>query len=109
LISLGNIKLFLDDQESARKLFNQSPELSESLNDAWRKANAYYYLGWDHSDFQRMFANWDKAIQLYSEVGDQIALANLLGVIGQFRVTHGEFELGEKYLDEALQLWQANI
>lgn len=55
-----------------------------------------------------MFANWDKAIQLYREVGDQIALANLLGVMGQFRITHGKFELGEKYLDEALQLWQVN-
>ena len=49
-----------------------------------------------------------KALALYRKTGDQIALANLLGVIGQFRVLNGEIDLAEPYLDEAMQLWKSN-
>src|SRR6185503_5797411 len=41
-------------------------------------------------------------------VGDQIALANLLGLMGQFKVLNGELEQGEKYQEEAMRLWQSN-
>jgi tetratricopeptide (TPR) repeat protein len=48
------------------------------------------------------------AIQLYREVGDQISLANLLSLLAQFRVLNGDIEIGEKYLDESMHLWQSN-
>jgi non-specific serine/threonine protein kinase len=51
---------------------------------------------------------WEKALFLYRKVGDQLSLANMLGVLGQYRVLNGDFELGEKYLDDALVLWQSN-
>ena len=28
--------------------------------------------------------------------------------MGQFKVVHGELEQGEKYLEEALRLWETN-
>ena len=58
--------------------------------------------------YDRMFARWEKAISLFREVGDQVSLANVLGWLGQFRVLNGDFELAETYLDEGMQLWQAN-
>jgi predicted ATPase/DNA-binding SARP family transcriptional activator len=108
LLSLGNIKQFLDEPDVALEFLHQSLELAQSLNDPWREANAYYFLGWDRRDFQRSLVYWKKALDLYRTVGDQIALANLLGMLGQFLVLDGDIELGEKHLDEALLLWQSN-
>jgi predicted ATPase/DNA-binding SARP family transcriptional activator len=108
LILMGSIEQFYDDPRASRRLLTQAIKLAISLNDPWREANAYYMLGWDHSDYQRKFAHWERSIHLFREVGDQIALANLLGLTGQFRVLNGEFELAEKYLDEAMQLWETN-
>lgn len=108
LILMGSIEQFYDNPKASHRLLTQAIKLATSLNDLWREANAYYMLGWDHSDYQRKFAHWERSIRLFREVGDQIALANLLGLTGQFRVLNGEFELAEKYLDEAMQLWETN-
>jgi tetratricopeptide (TPR) repeat protein len=108
LVSLGNIKQFLYEPDSALKLFQQSLTLAHSLNDPWREANAYFFLGWDRRDFQGAMSFWEKALSLYRKTGDQIAVANLLGMLGQFRVLNGDIELGETYIDEALLLWKTN-
>jgi predicted ATPase/DNA-binding SARP family transcriptional activator len=108
LVLMGNMEQFTDDLEAANKMFDQALKLSEELNDPWRIGIVYYYRGWDNSDYGIKFANWDKAISLFRQVGDKVNLANLLGLTGQFRVMNGEIEMGEKYLDEALQLWEAN-
>ena len=108
LVLMGNMEQFTDDLDAANKMFDQALELSEELNDPWRQATVYYYRGWDNSDHGTKFANWDKAISLFRQIGDKISLANLLGLTGQFRVMNGDIELGEKYLDEALQMWEAN-
>ena len=108
LISLENMYQFKDDIETALRLGGQALTLAEVLDDRWRQANALLYLGWNYHDLEQRFGYWEKAIHLYREVGDQITLANLLGLLGQFRVLHGDLELGEKYVDEALRLWQAN-
>jgi predicted ATPase/DNA-binding SARP family transcriptional activator len=108
LISLGNIKQFQDDPDGALEFLRQALELAKSLNDPWREANAYYFLGWDRSNFQRTLEYWEKASGLYRQVGDQITLANLVSALGQFLVLNGDLELGEKYLDEAMLLWQSN-
>jgi len=108
LISLENMYQFKDEIETSLEIGNQALELAQSLGDRWRHANALLYLGWGYHDLEKRFGYWEKAIQLYREVGDQITLANLLGLLGQFRVLHGDFELGEKCVDEALRLWQAN-
>lgn len=108
LLSLGNIEQFLERWDLAVDLIHRSLVLAQSLDDPWREANAYYYLGWDRRNFERGMSYWEKALRLYRKVGDQIALANLLGVLGQFRVLNGEIESGEKYLDEAMLLWQSN-
>jgi len=108
LVSLGNIKQFQDDPDGALETLRQALELAKSLNDPWREANAYYFLGWDRRNFQRTLEYWEKASDLYRQVGDQITLANLVGTLGQFLVLDGDIELGEKYLDEAMLLWQSN-
>ncbi|HMD80882.1 MAG TPA: tetratricopeptide repeat protein, partial [Anaerolineales bacterium] len=108
LISVENMHQFRDEIEISVEIGKQTVALAQSLGDRWRLANAYLYLGWGYHDLGQRFGYWEKAIQLYREVGDQILLANLLGLMGQFRVLNGEFELGEKFVDEALRLWEAN-
>jgi predicted ATPase/DNA-binding SARP family transcriptional activator len=108
LILMGNLEQFSDDLAAANKMFDQALQLSKEQNDSWRIATVYYYRGWDNSDYRLKFANWEKAISMFRQIGDKISLANLLGLTGQFRVLNGEIELGEKYLDEALQMWEAN-
>ncbi len=108
LISLENMYQFKDDIGTALRLGRQALALAEALGDRWRQANALLYLGWNYHNLEQRFRYWEKAIHFYREVGDQITLANLLGLLGQFRVLHGDFELGERCVDEALRLWQAN-
>ncbi len=108
LISLENMYQFKDEIETSLEIGKQALSLAQSLGDRWREANALLYLGWCYHDLEQRFGYWERAIPLFREVGDQITLANLLGLLGQFRVLHGDFELGEKCVDEALRLWQAN-
>ena len=108
LVSLANIWQFLDDPDFASEFLHQSLDIALSLNDPWREANVYYFLGWHRRDFQRTLMHWEKAVSLYRQAGDQIALANLLSLLGQFRILDGDIEVGEKLLDEAMVLWEAN-
>jgi tetratricopeptide (TPR) repeat protein len=108
LTSLANIRQFLDEPDAAVELLKESLVLAQSLNDPWREANVYFFLGWDRRDFQKSISYWEKSVLLYRQAGDQIALANVLGILGQFRVLNGDLELGEQYLDESVLLWEAN-
>ena len=108
LILLENILQFKDQMDASIETGNRALALAQSLGDLWREANSLNYLGWGYTDADRRFAYWKKAIALYRKVGDQISLANLLGLMGQFLVLGGDIELGEKYLDEAMELWQSN-
>jgi predicted ATPase/DNA-binding SARP family transcriptional activator len=108
LISLANIDQFVNDLDSGTKRLHRALDLSQALGDRWRQAVALGFLGWDRRDQQQAFANWEKAIQLYREVGDQIYLANLLSLLAQFRVLNGDIQVGEKYLDESILLWHSN-
>jgi tetratricopeptide (TPR) repeat protein len=108
LVSLANIDQFMDELERGTKLLHQALALSRALDDPWRQANVFKFLGWDRRDTQQAFQYWEKAIHLYREVGDQLSLANLLGLLGQFQVLNGDIDVGEKHLDEAMFLWQSN-
>ncbi len=87
------------------KLYQQALTLSQSLGDIWRQAKVNYFLGFDHSDYQRSFAYWEKAVVLFSEAGDQRSQANLLCWIALYRALNGDIELAQKYLDEATMLF----
>lgn len=108
LISLANTDQFTDALESGTNRLHQAFSLAKTLGDTWRQAVALGFLGWDRRDAPRAFKHWEKAIELYREVGDQISLANLLSLLAQFRILYGDIELGEKYLDESIRLWEAN-
>jgi predicted ATPase/DNA-binding SARP family transcriptional activator len=108
LISLENILQFKDKMEASIELGEEALVLSQSIGDLWREANSLNYLGWGYSNFERRLPYWKRAITLYRQVGDQINLANLLGLLGQFQVLNGDIELAEKNLTEAMQLWQSN-
>jgi len=108
LVSLENMFQFKDDIATALEIGKQAVTLAQSLGDRWRLANAFLYLGWNYHDLPQRFVYWEKAIALYREVGDQLTLANLLGLYGQFLVLHGDFELGEQCVEEALRLWETN-
>jgi tetratricopeptide (TPR) repeat protein len=108
LVSLANIWQFLDDPDSALELLHQSLALARSLNDPWREANVYHLLGWHRRDSRRTVMYWEKAVSLYRETDDEIALADLLSLLGQFRILEGDIAQGKKLLDEAIVLWEAN-
>lgn len=108
LVSLANIGQFVDDLEGSTKLLHQALTLAQALGDTWRQAVVLGFLGWDRRDVQQAFRNWEMAIQLYREVGDQISLANLLSLLAQFRILNGDLEIGEKHLAESMLLWQSN-
>lgn len=108
LISLGNIFQFKDDLKTADEIEKMALEKARSLGDVWREAKALNFIGWGYSEPGLKFSYWKEAIRLYRITGDQTELANLLAVFGQFKVTHGEIEEGDAYLDEAQQLWRSN-
>jgi predicted ATPase/DNA-binding XRE family transcriptional regulator len=105
LIILGVSYFIPGDQVKGIKYYQQALTLSQSLGDIWRQAKVYYLLGWDHSDFQRAFAYWEKAVVLFNEAGDQRSQVNLLGVLALYRVLNGDIELAQKYLDKAMMLF----
>lgn len=108
LVSLANIDQFMDDLDGGTKRLHQALAIAEALDDTWRQAVVLGFLGWDRRDAGQAFRNWEKAIELYREVGDQISLANLLSLLAQFRILNGDIEIGEKLLDESMRLWQSN-
>jgi tetratricopeptide (TPR) repeat protein len=108
LVSLANIDQFTDALGSGTNLLHQALDLAQTLGDTWRQAVVLGFLGWDRRDVGQAFKHWEKAIELYREVGDQIAVANLLSLLAQFRILYGDIELGEKYLDESMRLWESN-
>lgn len=105
LTLLGATYLFLGDRAEGVKLFEQALTFSQSVGDIWRQAKVYYFLGWDHSDSQRTFANWEKAVDLFSEAGDQSSQANLLCEFALYRALNGDIELAQKHLDKATMLF----
>ena len=108
LISLANIDQFTKELSSGTERLHQALDLARAINDRWRQAVALGYLGWDRSNPQLAFTNWEKAIELYRQVGDQISLANLLSLLAQFRILNGDIDVGEKYLEESIRLSQSN-
>jgi tetratricopeptide (TPR) repeat protein len=65
----------------------------------------YYFLGWDHSDYQRAFAYWEKAALLYGEAGDLRSQVSILCDIALYRALNGNLELAQKYLVEATMVF----
>jgi len=96
---------FTGDEVEGFKLYHQALTLSQSLGDIWRQAKIYYHLGWYHQHYQRSLGYFEKAEKLYSKAGDQRSQADLLCVIGYFRIINGEIESGQKYLDKAQLLF----
>ncbi len=105
LTALGATYFFREDRAEGVKLFEQALTLSQSLGDIWRQARVNYLFGWDHSDYQRTFTYWEKAVVLFSEAGDQSSQVNLLCDIALYRALNGDIELAQKHLDEATMLF----
>jgi len=105
LTVLGSTYFFREDRAEGVKLYEQALTLSQSLGDVWRQARVNYLLGWDHSDYQRTFTYWEKAVVLFNEAGDQRSQVNLLCEIALYRALNGDIEQAQKYLDEATMLF----
>lgn len=106
LLLLGNAWGYQDGLAKTEALeFNQQAlTLAQSLGDTWRQAKALLYREPDYHDRQRVFADWEKALVLFREVGDWRDLTDLLGLVGWFCVLNGDIDLAQKYLDEATRL-----
>lgn len=105
---LGNTIEFQGDIQQAVELYHETLRRAEAMGYAWHQARAHFFLGWDRRNRQHSFHHLEKASHLLREVGDWVALANTLSVMGSFRVLDGEVDFAQKYLDEATQLWQSN-
>jgi tetratricopeptide (TPR) repeat protein len=101
---LGTTYYNIGDHVEGIKFYQQALTLSQSLGDIWRQAIAYSCLGDDHSDLQRSFDYYDKAVKLFGEAGDRRSQAEFLSFIGLYRALNGDVELAQKCLDEAAML-----
>ncbi len=108
LTILGGVYFFRGVYVEAGKLYQEALTLSQSLGDLWRQAKVYYFLGWDHSNYQRSFDYWQKAMVLFREAGDKRSLMILLCQIALVRVVNGDIGLAQKNLDEAALLFPLN-
>ena len=95
-------------QAEALEYHRQALSLARSLGDKWRQAKILtlpvMYPGAGHRDHQRTWASGEKALALFREVGDWHELTDLLGLMGWFHVLAGDFDLAQKYLEEATRL-----
>lgn len=105
LTILGAIYIYRGDRAEGVRFFEQALTFSQSVGDVWRQAQVYYFLGWDHNDYQRSFSYWEKAVDLFGEAGDQSSQANLLCDFALYRALNGDIELAQKYLDKATMLF----
>jgi predicted ATPase/DNA-binding XRE family transcriptional regulator len=105
LTLLGATYFFRGDRAKGVKLYEQALTFSQSLGDIWRQAKVYYFLGWDHSDYQGAFVYWEKAAFLYGEAGDLRSQVYILCEIALYRALNGNLELAQKYLDEATMIF----
>jgi predicted ATPase/DNA-binding XRE family transcriptional regulator len=107
LILLGATYSYTRDQAEMFKIYQQALTLSQTLGDIWRQARINYRLGWDqgHYYLKRSLPYLEKALDLFSEAGDQRSQADTLCCIGNFRLLNGEIELAQEYLDEAQMLF----
>jgi predicted ATPase len=87
--------------ERATELYQQALDLSESLDDVWRKAFALGHLGWLGRDWAFY---WKETITLVRKQGDLRLLQDVLGPLGYFEVMNGDIESAQKNLDEASRL-----
>ena len=87
LILLAATYSYTRDQAEMFKLYHQALTLSQTLGDSWRQASINYRLGWDqdHYDLQRSLPYLEKALDLFSETGDQRSQADILCCIGNLR------------------------
>ena len=110
LILLAATYSYTRDQTEMFKLYQQALTLSETLGDIWRQAKINHRLGWDqaHYNLQHSLPYLEKAIDLFSEVGDQRSQADILCCIGTLRLQNGEIELAQEYLDEAQMLFPSD-
>lgn len=101
---LGTTSFYIGNRVEGNDFYQQALTLSQSLGDIWRQAFVHYLLADDHSDFQRFFDHYDRAVELFGEAGDWRFQADVLCVIGNYRALNDELGLAQKYLDEAARL-----
>jgi predicted ATPase/DNA-binding XRE family transcriptional regulator len=105
LILLGATYSSTGEEAKGVKLYQQALTLSQSLGDIWRQAKIYFQLGMSHPKFQRSLPYFEKAVELFTEAGDQRYQADSLSNISYIWIRDGEIELAQKYLDEAQMLF----
>ena len=77
LTLLGTTYYNIGDQAEGNKIYQQALTVSQSLGDVWRQAIAYSHLSDDHSDLQRSFDYYDKAVELFDAAGDRRSQAEV--------------------------------
>jgi len=106
LLVLGGVMQFLEGWDRKTELQMDALRLAKSINDLRHEARAYGALGWDHRDVEKAFEYWQKAIQLFRQVGDWGNLSFYLSVLGEWLVSRGEIKEAEQLLKEASEINQ---
>jgi len=104
LIKLGGVMQYLEGWDRKVEIQEQALGLAQSINDVWREAKAYGALGWDHRNVEKAYGYWQKAVQLFRQLGDWGNLTFYLGVFGEWLVSTGKLQQAEQFLREADEL-----
>jgi tetratricopeptide (TPR) repeat protein len=106
LLQMGEISREIDRQ-AARRLYQQSLALYQTLNDSWGTANTLASLGW----LIQHFGAYDEAKQLYAEsltlrqlLEDRWGIANSLISLGSITLYQGHPEEAQKLVHQSITL-----
>ncbi len=81
------------------ELYKESLEISQSIGDLWRQAQAYTTLGSIDISFP------EQGVAIFKKVGDiELAIENIISCLATHELMSGNYSAAQKWFDEALTL-----
>jgi tetratricopeptide (TPR) repeat protein len=94
LVHKGWAALAMDDHGLAKSLFEQGLQLLSPTGDTWLRGQLLLYLGAAAgftADFERMRSFYAQSKELFEQVGDKSAVADLLKDLGGMSILEGKY------------------
>ena len=89
-----------------KELYQQAHDLSKSLGDQWRRAQALVRLSWIDNDYHSRISYLEQAVTLFKRVGDlELATAQMIW-LGNQEAVNGNLQSAKNWLDEAVRTSQ---
>lgn len=110
-LALGFIEASLSDPTTAFARFDEARELFESQNDLWGRTlslNAICWLGLSLDVAEIPEDYFRQAVSFARQIGVDADLAMAVGNLGRRHLFHGEFDIAEDLMLQALRIFAAN-